>query len=173
MQPRLQQAVNLVTIGVYGWNEPAFFGALQQAGVRTFCDIRWRRGVRGREYAFANSARLQRRLRELGIRYVHFRELAPKPALRQLQAQADHAQKVAKRKRSALGDVFIEGYRKEILAAFDSREFFAQLRGEAQTVALCCVEREPTACHRSLVAERLRTELRVDVTHLLPPTDGL
>jgi uncharacterized protein (DUF488 family) len=171
MQPRLERPVNLVTIGVYGWDEPAFFRALQQAGVDTFCDIRWRRGVRGRQYAFANSARLQRRLRELGIRYVHFRNLAPKPALRQIQAQTDHAQGVVKRQRSTLGDVFIEGYRKESLAAFDGRKFVGQLPGEAQTVALFCVEREPTACHRSLLAERLRDELGVEVVHLLPPSD--
>ena len=72
-----------MTLGVYGFTAEAFFEALQRAGVDTFCDIRWRRGVRGREYAFANSGRLQQRLGELGMRYLHLRELAPTPALRQ------------------------------------------------------------------------------------------
>ena len=49
--------LKFVTLGVYGFTPSAFFEALQRAGVDTFCDIRWRRGVRGREYAFANSAR--------------------------------------------------------------------------------------------------------------------
>ena len=78
--------MKLVTIGVYGFSEAVFFNALQQAGVDTFCDLRWRRGVRGAEYAFANRARLQQRLAALGIRYLHLRELAPTPALRQRQA---------------------------------------------------------------------------------------
>ena len=41
----------IVTVGVYGFNEATFFAALRATGVDTFCDIRLRRGVRGREYA--------------------------------------------------------------------------------------------------------------------------
>ena len=162
--------MKLVTIGVYGFGEAAFFNSLRQAGVDTFCDIRWRRGVRGSEYAFANRARLEKRLAELGIRYLHFRELAPTPALRQRQAEADKAQGTTKRKRSALGVVFIAGYREERLAAFDSRQFVEQLGPDARTVALFCVEREPAACHRSLLAERLQQDLgaQCEVIHLTP-----
>lgn len=157
-----------VTIGVYGFTEEAFFAALRRAGVDTFCDIRWRRGVRGSEYAFVNSARLQRRLAELGIRYLHFRDLAPAPALRQHQAEADKAEGTTKRQRAALGEVFIAGYREQILGAFDSRNFLERLGAEARTVALFCVEREPAACHRSLLAERLQQDHGVPVTHLTP-----
>src|SRR3954453_1445023 len=99
--------MHLVTIGVYGFSEEAFFAALQKAGVNTFCDIRWRRGVRGPEYAFVNSARLQKKLNALGIRYLHFRELAPSPALRERQATVDKAQGTPKRKRKVLGAEFI------------------------------------------------------------------
>jgi hypothetical protein len=172
VEPTREPTVSVVTIGVYGWDEPGFFQALQQAGVDTFCDIRWRRGVRGREYAFVNSVRLQRRLAELQIRYVQLRELAPKPTLRQLQAKADQAQGVAKRQRTSLGEVFIEGFHKENLANFDAQTFLGQLGGDARIVALFCVEREPGACHRSLVAERLRHDLEIKITHLLPPLPG-
>ena len=162
--------MKLVTIGVYGFSEAAFFDALQQAGVDKFCDIRWRRGVRGAEYAFANRARLEKRLTELGIRYLRFRELAPTPALRQRQVEADQAEGTTKRKRSALGAVFIAGYREERLSAFDSRKFMGQLGAEARTVALFCVEREPAACHRSLLAERLQQDLgdQCEIIHLTP-----
>jgi uncharacterized protein (DUF488 family) len=162
--------MKIITIGVYGYSEAAFFDALQQAGVDTFCDIRWRRGVRGAEYAFANRARLQKRLTELGIRYLHFRELAPTPALRQRQAEADKAEGTTKRKRSALGEVFIAAYREERLSSFESGKFVEQLGTEARTVALFCVEREPAACHRSLLAERLQQELgaQCKVIHLTP-----
>src|SRR5215471_16588178 len=102
--------MKFVTIGVYGCTEAAFFEALAAAGVDTFCDIRWRRGVRGSDYVFANSARLQKRLTELGIRYIHFRELAPTPALRRRQTEADKTAGVAKRKRHVLGEAFITAY---------------------------------------------------------------
>ncbi|MCI0333519.1 MAG: DUF488 domain-containing protein [Planctomycetes bacterium] len=157
-----------VTIGVYGFSEAEFFAALQRASVDTFCDIRWRRGVRGSEYAFVNSARLQKRLGELGIGYLHFRELAPDPALRQRQAEADQAAGTTKRKRTALGDTFITGYRHECLSAFGSRKFVERLGTKARVVALFCVEREPAACHRSLLAERLQQDLGVEIIHLLP-----
>ncbi len=159
--------MKFITIGVYGFEESAFFQALQDAGVDTFCDIRWRRGVRGSEYAFVNSARLQKRLEGLGIRYLHFRELAPTPALRKRQTDADKLTGTTKRKRTALGEVFIEGYRAEHLARFDSREFVGKL-GPAQTVALFCVEGEPAACHRSLLAERLHSDLGLEIVHVIP-----
>jgi uncharacterized protein (DUF488 family) len=161
--------MKLITIGVYGFTREAFFGALQAAGVQTFCDIRWRRGVRGADYAFANSARLQQRLQELEIRYLHLRELAPPPTLRQRQKEADKASKTAKRKRSALGELFVAGYHEQCLETFDSRRFLEQM-GAADSIALFCVEREPCACHRSLLAERLARDLgsKIDVVHLMP-----
>ena len=158
----------VMTIGVYGFSEGAFFDALQRARVDTFCDIRYRRGVRGAEYSFVNSTRLQQRLAELGIRYLHLRELAPSPGLRRRQTEADTAEGITKRKRSTLGEMFISGYRAECLTNFDSRKFSEQLGGEAKVAALFCVEREPAACHRSLLAEKLRQDLGVEIVHLLP-----
>ena len=93
----------IITIGVYGFTEDAFFEALQTAGVQVFCDIRWRRGVRGAKYAFANHKRLQARLESLGIKYIHRRDLAPTPEIRQRQKDADKMEKIAKRKRSTPG----------------------------------------------------------------------
>jgi uncharacterized protein (DUF488 family) len=161
--------MKFVTIGVYGFSEAGFFEALQKAGVDTFCDIRWRRGVRGREYAFVNSARLQKRLAELGIRYFHFRDLAPTPALRQRQYAADKAEGTTKRQRTALSELFVAGYREECLAKFEVPKFLEALGAEAMTVALFCVEGNPAACHRSLLAQRLQQELQTEVVHVLPP----
>jgi hypothetical protein len=165
-------AVNFVTIGVYGSDESGFFEALHKAGVDTFCDIRWRRGVRGSEYAFVNSARLQRRLAEMGIRYLHLRHLAPGPEVRKRQAEADKVERTAKRKRTTLGPLFIEAYRAECLAGFDARKLLEELGPEAKTVAFFCVEGEPAACHRSLLAERLEGDLGVSFVHLLPNRAG-
>ena len=161
-------APDFVTIGVYGFEEDDFFKALVDAGVGLFCDIRQRRGVRGSTYAFANSQRLQGRLAEMGIAYIHRKELAPSREVRALQDAADKESKTAKRKRSALSDAFVEAYRREYLGAFDSEAFVSELGPEANVVALFCVEREPAACHRSLLSERLERDLGIQVKHIVP-----
>ena len=53
--------------------------------------------MRGSEYLYANSGRLQQRLAELGIRYLHFRDLTPNPALRNRQDKADHDAHIPRR----------------------------------------------------------------------------
>lgn len=156
------------TIGVYGFDENSFFQALQDAQIDTFCDIRDRRGVRGATYAFANSRRLQARLEELGIKYIHRRDLAPDKALRARQRSADEEDQIAKRRRTKLNRDFIDGYEAKYLSDFDGRLFWEELGRQAQRIVLCCVEREPAACHRSLLSKRLQQELGVKLTHLLP-----
>ena len=158
----------IVTIGVYGFDEDSFFDALCKAEVDTFCDIRNRRGVRGSTYAFANSLRLQARLAELGIRYLYRKDLAPTKAVRDRQAAADKATKIAKRKRAALGEAFIAAYHTECLAAFDPHSLLNDLEEDVQVVALFCVEKDPEACHRSLVAGKLRQELKLEVEDIVP-----
>jgi uncharacterized protein (DUF488 family) len=157
-----------ITIGAHGWEAEQFFAALIAARVDTFCDLRARRGVRGREYAFANSQRLQTRLVELGIRYLHRPDLAPSAATRAEQYAADAATHTAKRQRTILSPEFVASYRRERLAGFDSAGFAADLGAEARVVVLFCVEREPAACHRSLLAERLAHDLGAGVIHLTP-----
>src|SRR5436190_24167163 len=106
---------DVLTIGAFGWSEAGFFDALVEARVGLFCDIRRRRGVRGAEYAFVNSARLQGRLEELGIPYVHRLDLAPSEEVRRVQAEVDAGEGIAKRARSALGEAFVAAYTAEHL----------------------------------------------------------
>ncbi len=143
----------LVTIGVYGYQENTFFQALRDAGVDTFVDIRGRRGMRGSAYAFANSARLQQRLRELGITYRHAKELAPPQDVRERQQQEDRQLGVTKRARTALSPAFVTAYEQTRLADLDSSTFVAGLGMDAWVICLFCVEREPGACHRSLSSQ--------------------
>lgn len=163
MRPRI------VTIGVYGFSEEEFFGALRAAGVDTFCDIRARRGLRGSIYSFANSAYLQKRLRDMGIRYLHMKELAPSKPLRTTQDNADITSGVPKRKRLVLSDAFVRAYEQERLADLDSQQFLEQVGPEAKVVCLFCVEGQPEACHRSLLASKLKQELGLEVVHIRPP----
>ena len=160
--------IKIITIGVYGFDESSFFDALCKAKVDTFCDIRSRRGVRGATYAFANSKRLQARLAELGVRYIHRKDLAPTQSVREKQAAADKETKTAKRKRTELGAVFIESYHTECLDAFEPQSLIDELESDAKVVALFCVETAPEACHRSLVAEKLAKTFNLEVENILP-----
>jgi uncharacterized protein (DUF488 family) len=158
----------VITIGVYGFSEDDFFTTLREAQVDTFCDVRARRGMRGSTYAFANSNRLQERLSQMGIHYLHAKDLSPSLATRQVQYDADKQTDTSKRKREALDDSFMERYVQERLASFDAEAFAETLGTEANVIALFCVEAKPTACHRSLIAERLHKDLGVALEHLVP-----
>jgi uncharacterized protein (DUF488 family) len=160
--------LKIVTIGAYGFTDETFFEALQDAGVQVFCDIRWRRGVRGAQYAFANHKRLVARLEALGIAYLHRRDLAAPPEIRERQKQADKADKVTKRQRNSLSPDFIAAYYDEILTGFDPDAFLDDLPEGTKAVALFCVEREPAACHRWLVASKLQDAAGMEIEHLMP-----
>lgn len=163
--------MKIVTVGVYGFSEEGFFETLRSAGVDVFCDVRWRRGVRGADYAFANRNRLQKRLEAMGIVYLHRRDLAPTPEIRGRQYDEDKKNRVAKRKRDELSSDFIAMYCEDVLSEFDPTGFISTLPEGTEVLALFCVERNPQACHRSLLAEKLEELLDMDIEHLLPIQD--
>jgi uncharacterized protein (DUF488 family) len=144
----------VATIGVYGASLDTFLAALAGADVRLLLDVRQRRGVRGREYAWANSLRLQAALADASIEYRHHSELAPTTELRQIQYREDDRLGEGKRSRSVLAPEYRRRYAREILDRVDMGAFAASLPREHAS-ALLCVERDARACHRSLIAERL------------------
>ena len=156
----------LFTIGVYGRTESEFFAKIEAAHIDTFCDIRQRRAVRGAEYAFVNSNRLQAALAARGIAYLHVLALAPTTEMREAQYKVDEKAGISKRARQVLGDVFKQKYSKQILGKFDSKAFSASLPPSSRHMVLFCAEAAPAACHRSLVAERLEKDWKVSVEHL-------
>jgi uncharacterized protein (DUF488 family) len=135
--------------------------------VRLLLDVRQRRGVRGPEYAWANAKRLQAALDEAGVEYRHLPELAPTTELRRLQYAEDDRQSVGKRSRRELAPAYRERYLAEILDSADLSALASSLPEDA-AAALFCVERDPEACHRSLIADRLAAEHDLDVVHLRP-----
>jgi uncharacterized protein (DUF488 family) len=155
------------TIGVYGFDGPGFIQALQEAEVGLVLDVRQRRGVRGSEYAWANAKRLQAALAEAGIGYSHLPELAPTTEMRQLQYEEDARKGEGKRSRTTLAPEYARRYTEEVLDRVDL-EPIVRFVGD-QRAALLCVERDPQACHRSLIAARLERELGTEVVHLRPP----
>ncbi|MCF2527107.1 DUF488 domain-containing protein [Yinghuangia soli] len=162
-----ENAKRIATIGVHGFTREAFLDALAGAGTGLLLDLRQRRGVRGPDYAWANSVRLQQALAEAGIAYRHVKALAPTTELRQLQYREDDRQGVGKRNRIALAPAYTERYTREILDPYDLGTLAAGLPDDTAT-ALLCVECAAAACHRSLVADRLRTDHGLPVTHLDP-----
>lgn len=110
----------------------SFLAALRDAGVTFVIDVRQRRGVRGREYAWANAQRLQAALAAAG-----------------------------KRSRRAVAPAYVEDYLREILDPADLDDVLP----ENGLASLLGVERDPEACHRSLVVAALAGG---DVLHLKP-----
>jgi len=157
----------VVTIGVYEFDLETFLDALRAADVALVVDVRQRRGVRGARYAWANARRLQAALEQAGIAYSHHRELAPTTELRRLQYAADDRAGVGKRSREVLDPQYVERYVREILDRADLDALVAEFPPDAST-ALLCVEADPEACHRSLIAERLAERHAIGVTHVRP-----
>ena len=157
----------LNTIGVHGWSLDEFLAALAEHDVAVLVDVRQRRGVRGPQYAWANSQRLQAALADAGIAYVHRKDLAPTTELRELQYAADELRGEGKRSRSEISPEYHRRYLAEILDEANLEELVAELPA-TRSSALLCVELRPEACHRSLIAERLRQEHGFEPEHLRP-----
>lgn len=157
----------MVTIGVYGFGGDDFLERLRRADVRLVLDVRQRRGVRGSDYAWANSRRLQAALASAGIAYEHHPELAPTTELRQLQYREDDRRGVGKRSRRELAPEYARRYLTEILDRADLAPVVSSLPRDG-AAALLCIERDPEACHRSLITERLAERHAVSIDHLRP-----
>ena len=157
----------IATIGVYEWDADSFVKALDEANVSKLLDVRQRRGVRGSQYVWANSQRLQRLLAGAGIGYEHHPELAPTTELRHRQYAEDERQGVGKRSRVELAPEYIRHYTDEVLDLVPLEPFIRRLPVQG-IGALMCVEATAAACHRSLVAARLAERFDFAVVDLEP-----
>lgn len=158
--------MKVFTIGVYNSTEQQFFGKLAENNIDTFCDIRQRRGVRGSQYTFVNSKRLQDRLAEMNISYTYLKELSPTKEIREKQKEADRRNGIQKKDRMQLGEVFVNGYKKHI-EGYDFHTLVEKLKAMgAERVVFFCVEESPYACHRSIVANELLKLFGYPITHL-------
>ena len=157
---------SIATIGVYGFDRDSFLQSLADTGIDLLLDVRQRRGVRGSEYAWANAQRLQAALEEASIGYTHLKELAPTTELRQLQYSEDARLGEGKRSRTVLAPEYAHRYTEEILDRADLASVVKWIG--RSSAALLCVERDPEACHRSLIAARLQRDWDFSIEHLAP-----
>jgi uncharacterized protein (DUF488 family) len=162
----MRDVPTLRTIGVYGFDRESFLAALAGAGVELLLDVRQRRGVRGSEYAWANAGRLQAALAAAGTDYTHLKELAPTTELRQLQYREDDRRGEGKRSRTVLAPAYADGYTEQILDHVDLGPIVRWIGRRSAT--LLCVERDPEACHRSLIGARLQRDFSFEIEHLRP-----
>ncbi len=168
--------LKIFTIGVYGHTEDEFFGALVDKKIDLFVDIRARRKMsRWSNYGFVNKTALDEKLNEIGIEYVHLKDLAPTDEIRALQHKVDEAARVRKRDRTELSEAYKKAYKKEILKNRKRKEenklhvlqLLTQARANAgyigaqpQNMVLFCVEGNAKACHRSLAYKKFRSEFK-------------
>jgi uncharacterized protein (DUF488 family) len=155
----------VATVGVYQSSLDDFLRKLRRHRVAVVVDVRQRRGVRGPEYAWANSQRLQAALDQARIQYRHLPELAPTTELRQLQYAEDDRLKVGKRSRVELAETYRRRYLREVLDQVHLGAVLESLPDEAVS-ALLCVEKDARACHRSLIAARLEAQFGVPILDL-------
>ena len=99
--------------------------------------------------------------------YEHHRELAPTTELRQLQYAEDDRLGVGKRSRRELAAEYTRRYTAEILDQADLAPIMSELSTHG-TAALLCVERDPEACHRFLICQRLTEQYGITIEHLRP-----
>ena len=160
--------MKVVTIGVYGWTLDSFLDALREADVRLVARrAPAARRARQRVRVGEREAARRRRSTRPGSRTSTTRSSRRRPSCASCSTARTTATGVGKRSRTELAPEYVERYTRDILGQVDLRPLVDELPDDG-AAALLCVERDPEACHRSLVAERLEHEHGVAVTHLRP-----
>ena len=95
-----------------------------------FIDIRQRRGMRGKKYSFVNSLYLQEKLKEINIKYLYLKDLAPTSEIRQEQKFEDDKNDIKKSLRTELHSNFIEKYNNNILDNFNFDQILELIKKE-------------------------------------------
>lgn len=131
----------LFTIGYEGLDPERLTAALRSAGVGVLADVR--AVANSRKRGFSKGA-LKAGLEEAGLGYAHLRALGTPKAGREA-ARADDA--------ALLHKIYCEEVLETAggIAALDE---LTVLAGRAPT-CLLCFERDPSRCHRRILAERL------------------
>lgn len=129
------------TIGYEGTDIDRFVATLKAVDVKVLADVRAL--ALSRKKGFSKTA-LRERLRAEGIAYVHLVELGdPKPG-REAARAGNH-------------DEFRSVYSQHLKTS-EARVALAVLNDAAQQEVVCllCFERDPSTCHRRMIADRLK-----------------
>ena len=143
----------IFTIGYDKATQPALIAALQEAGIELLADVRYL--PLSRRPGFSKNS-LKAAVEEVGIEYLHFRDVGTPPKGR---AAARRGDKEGLR-RSYMGQLELP----QALAAA------AQLHALAEDKRTCllCFCRDADTCHRSLLLEELFSDFeRIDLTPVI------
>lgn len=144
----------ILTIGYEGSTIDDFVSVLASLRVSVLCDVR--DVVASRKPGFSKNP-LTEALRSAGIEYRHFKGLGD-PKEGRLAARAGDFAKF----RQIYGErLASDGAQLELV---ELEKIVAN-----STACLMCFEREPSECHRSIVADALRTSLGCTVRHVGVP----
>lgn len=141
----------IFTIGYEGTDIDRFIATLRAAHIAQVADVR--AVAISRKKGFSKNS-LRQRLHEEGITYRHFIELGdPKPG--------------REAARSGKHDLFVKIYTAHFASAEARRSAgeLADYSSSAPTVLLC-FERDPSTCHRTIIAESMQANLGCDIFNL-------
>lgn len=131
--------MKLFTIGYEKRDTDEFFELLSKNRIDILADIRAVSFSRRKEFS---KTALAGKLAEMGIEYVHIRELGgPKDLRDKVRKDGDY-------------DYFFEQYAKYLDQQAEALEILLDLAGR-KSVCLLCYERDVNQCHRRSVAEKL------------------
>jgi len=128
--------MRIFTIGYEGATQDTLLAALQAAGVTRVIDVR--AVPLSRKPGFSKNV-LRAGLAEAGIDYVHLKALGTPPAGREAARKGRHAEMA----RIYAGQLELP---EAVAAAAEMIEFAAE-----RPSALLCFERDPAACHRTVL----------------------
>jgi len=141
--------MRIFTIGYEGTTQPELIAALKAAGVERLIDVR--AVPLSRKPGFSKNV-LANGLAEAGIHYVHLKALGTPPDGREAARKGRHAE--MERIYAAQLDL-----PEAIVAVAQMRELAAE-----KPSALLCFERDPAACHRSILLASVAPDAeRVDL----------
>ncbi|MBU3076376.1 DUF488 domain-containing protein [Sphingomonas quercus] len=142
----LSRAGTIFTIGYEGTTQPELIAALKTAGVARVIDVR--AVPLSRKPGFSKNV-LAAGLSEAGIGYINLRALGTPPAGREA---------ARKGRRAELAAIYAGQ-----LATTEAAAQIEQMRDLAaeQPSALLCFERDPAACHRSLLVAHAMPDAKV------------
>jgi uncharacterized protein (DUF488 family) len=146
----MAEAAEVMTIGYQGHSVESFLNTLEAASVELLLDIRSK--PVSRKPGFSKIA-LARNLAERGITYRHVPDLGMplhllriKPTLRG-------------------NDLILSAYRTQLPDKLESLNLVVD-EASVNRTCLLCFEADASQCHRSVVAEHLREERQLTITHL-------
>ena len=144
----------LATIGYEATTVASFLDALRAGGVELLVDVR--AVASSRRPGFAKT-RLSANVEEVGIGYLHLRDLGTPADGRAAARAGRHAE---------MRRIFLEHLATD--AAQDQLADLADIVRGGRRTCLLCFEADPAHCHRTLVANALAELVPVRIEHLYP-----